>query len=80
MLDFELYSIYTEDDEWRGSDKEFFCSYNDAYNARMKYGNWYRPLGDIWIKHYDKTGCHCLEEWAINVDGSIRKHFGCGNI
>ncbi len=55
MLDFELYSIYTEDDEYRGSNKEFFYSYDDAYAARMQYANWYRPNGDVWIRRYDKT-------------------------
>lgn len=75
MLNFELYSIHIEDDEWHSSDKEFFTSYEDAYAARMKYANWYRPNGDVWIRRYDKTGCHCIEEWAIEADGTCRKHF-----
>lgn len=75
MLDFEIYSIYTEDDERRGSDKEYFHSYNDAYAARMNYANWYRPNGDVWIRHYDKTGCHCIEEWHIDHDGGIIRHY-----
>ena len=47
MLDFELYSICTEDDEYRSSNKEYFYSYDDAYAARMNYANWYRPNGDV---------------------------------
>lgn len=75
MLDFELYSIYTEDDERRGSNKEYFHNYDDAYAARMNYANWYRPNGDVWIRHYDKMGSHCLEEWAIDADGGIIRHY-----
>ena len=76
MLSFELYSIYTEDDEYRGSNKEFFYSYDEAYAARVKYANWYRPNGDVWIRHYDKTGAHCIEEWHVDRDGSIIRRYG----
>lgn len=74
MLDFQPYSIYTEDDEYRGSNKEFFYSYDEAYAARRKYANWYRPNGDVWIRRYDKTGAHCIQEWHVDVNGSIVKH------
>ncbi len=75
MLDFELYSIHTEDNERESSNKEYFHSYDDAYAARMNYANWYRPNGDVWIKHYDNTGCHCIEEWHIDCDGSIIDYY-----
>lgn len=75
MLDFELYSIYTTDDERRGSDKEYFYSYNDAYAARMNYANWFYPDGDVWIRHYDKTGRNFIEEWHIDCDGDIIKYY-----
>lgn len=75
MLNFELYSIYTEDDEYRGCNKEYFHNYDDAYAARMNYANWYRPNGDVWIRHYDKTGCHRIEEWHIDYDGGIKSQY-----
>jgi len=78
MLDFELYSICTEDDEYRSSNKEYFYSYDDAYAARMNYANWYRPNGDVWIRHYDKSGCRCLEEWHIDYDGGTIRYYPWG--
>ena len=75
MLDFELYSIYTEDDERRGSDKEYFYTYDSAYEARMKYANWFCYNGDVWIRRYDKSGRRCLERWHINKEGNITQHY-----
>ena len=75
MLNFELYSIYTSDNEYNGSDKELFMSYEEAYAARMNYANWWSEDGDIWIRHFDKNGRSMLEEWHINPEGRIVDHY-----
>lgn len=53
MLKQDIYAIYTEDDERRGSIKELFSSFEEAMEARCKYANFFRPKGDVWIYTYD---------------------------
>ena len=52
MINIDIYSINTEKSEYSSSDDEWFASFEEAVANRMKYANWYRPNGDIWIKHY----------------------------
>ena len=75
MLNTDLYSIYTTYDEYRGRDREYFYTFEEAIQSRMKYNNWWSPMGDVYIRHYDKTGAHYVEEWHIDSDGTIKTYF-----
>lgn len=72
MLNKDIYAIYTEDDERRGSVKELFFSFEDAMETRYKYANWCCPKGDIWIKLF-KAGNPFRNSysWHINPKGKI---------
>lgn len=72
MLKNDIYAIYTNDDDRRGSIKELFYSFNDAMEARYCYANWYCEKGDIWIKQYKaNTKFSCSHSWHINKNGNI---------
>jgi hypothetical protein len=72
----DYYAIYIETDERGGREVDYFETFEEAMDNRMKYANWYRPNGDVWIRHYDKTGAHCIEEWHIDYDGSTIRRYG----
>ena len=74
MLNFDLYAIYTEDNERNGSIKEFFTSFNEAKANRFKYANWFCPKGDVWINRYD-AGFHESYSCRINENGDIVSEF-----
>jgi hypothetical protein len=46
----DYYAIYIETDERSGREVEYFETFNDAMDNRMKYANWFCQQGDIWIK------------------------------
>lgn len=76
MLNFDLYAIYTEKNEYNGSIDELFTSFEEAMEQRMKYANWFREKGCVWIKKFPaKEKFHTIEEWLINADGTIAKHY-----
>ena len=77
MLKFDLYAIYTEDNEYGGSIKEFFSSFEEAMENRMNYANWWCPNGTVWIKKYpaNRKEFYASERWYINADGTIDRHY-----
>ena len=76
MLDFDLFAICTEKNEYSSSVDELYASFEEAMEHRMEYANWWRPYGDVWIKRY-KAGetFHACEEWHIKEDGTIKSHY-----
>ena len=76
MLDFpDFYAICTEKDERHSSNDEYFRTYEEALNNRMKYANWFCPNGNVWIKKLDGKTLKCLEEWHINEKGEIINYY-----
>ena len=76
MLNFDLYAIYTDDNERNGSIKEFFHSFEEAKKNRFKYANWFCPKGNIWISKYKAgTTFHPCYEWHIHEDGHIMSEY-----
>ena len=71
----DYYAIEIETDEYHASEVEYFENFIDAINNRMKYANWFRPQGDIWIKRKSGKSPEVLEEWHIYSDGSIGSHY-----
>ena len=72
MLNFDIYSIYTDDNERNGSNKEFFLTLTEAIENRFNYSNWYRPKGDVWIHLYKGNSKFvCSHKWHILPDGTI---------
>ena len=74
MLDKVIYAIATEKDERRCTEDEWFISFEDAMANRMKYANWFRPNGHVWIKKH-KGGPRVSEEWLIDETGNIESHY-----
>lgn len=76
MLNFDLYAIYTDKNERNGSIDEFFTSFEEAMQNRMKYANWWCPRGNVWIKKIPaQSKYRTSEEWLINADGTIASHY-----
>lgn len=75
MLDFDIYAINTEDDEYKSSDKEFYLSFDEAMKNRFKYSNWYRKNGNVWIKRYQAGIPHAVELWKVNEDGTFDAYY-----
>lgn len=71
----DYYAIYIETDERSGREVEYFETFNDAMDNRMKYANWFCPQGDIWIKRKSGKSPVVVEEWHINSDGTIYSHY-----
>lgn len=84
MIDKVIYEIAVEESEYGCTHgKEWFDSFEDALNSRMKYANlnsrmkyanWYRPRGSVWIRKY-KGSPIVSEEWLINPDGTIESYY-----
>lgn len=76
MLNFDLYAIYTTDNEYNGSIKEYFVSFEDAMNNRMKYADWWSPNGRVTIKKFpaNSSMTYASESWDIHEDGRIIKY------
>ena len=75
MTDKVIYAIAVEEGERGGTrSQEWFDSFEDAVNSRMKYANWYRPRGSVWIQKH-KGSPIVSEEWLINPDGTIESHY-----
>lgn len=80
MLDKVIYEIAVEVDEsGRTHGREWFDSFEDAVNNRMKYSNWFRPKGSVWIRKH-KGSPVVSEEWLINPDGTIKSHYDWDNL
>ena len=76
MLNFDLYAIYTEKNERDGSVDELFSSFEEAMQHRMKYSNWWREKGNVWIKKFPAKGTFAYNErWLINADGTVAQHY-----
>ena len=76
MLNIDIYSIYTTDNEYSGSNKEFFTSFDDAMEARYKYANWWSSEGDISIKLYKANSpFRCSHTWHISPEGKITEEY-----
>lgn len=71
----DYYAIAIETDEYHTSEVEYFETFNDAMDNRMKYANWFCPQGDIWIKRKSGKSPVVVEEWHINSDGTIYSHY-----
>lgn len=76
MVKFDYYAIYIETSERDGEIVDIFNTFEECMKERMKYANWYRPKGNIWIYHIN-NGNNFLpsEEWYINEDGKIQNHY-----
>lgn len=77
MLSFDLYAIYTTDNEWSGSIKEVFPSFKEAMANRMKYANWWTANGNVKIQKFtaNERNFSASEEWDIDADGTISRHY-----
>ena len=76
MLNFDLYAIWTSDNEYGGSIKEFFTSFKEAVEHRMEYANWWCSNGNICIEKYPAgSDFRASDKWYINPDGTIQDHF-----
>lgn len=76
MLDFDLFSIYTTTDEYRGKDHELFLSFEEAMAAREKYANWYCKPGDVYIRRFAAGRISMPKEtWHVCEDGHIDFHY-----
>ena len=75
MLNFDLYAIYTTSDEFRGNIREYFTSFEDAMNHRLKYANWFCDYGDVYIYHYKANTVRECEQWHVLADGKIIEHY-----
>lgn len=72
MLNKDIYAIYTTSDEFRGSVRELFNTFDDAMNSRFKYSNWYCDAGDVYIQLYKKERPYFPSiEWHIGSDGHL---------
>lgn len=72
MLNKDIYAIYTENDDRSGTTKELFFSFEEAKENRFKYGNWFRPNGDVWIDLYKAEKLfYPSHRWHILPDGTI---------
>ena len=49
MVKFDYYAIYIETSGNNGEIVDIFSSFDDCMQKRMKYANWCRPNGNIWI-------------------------------
>lgn len=76
MLNFpDFYMIVVETDERHSCNVEPFATWKEAMAARMKYANWYRPNGDVWIHKISGKSLKTLEDWHIEADGSVASHY-----
>lgn len=76
MLNKDVYAIYTDNDERRGSVKELFFSFDEAMEARYKYANWFCPKGYVSIKLYKANSpFRCSHTWHINPEGEITEEY-----
>lgn len=71
----DYYAIYIETDERSGREVDYFETFEEAMDNRMKYANWWRPNGDIWIRKKSGNKNRTIEEWHIDSDGYIANHF-----
>ena len=71
----DYYAIYIETDERSGREVDYFETFEEAMDNRMKYANWYRPNGDIWICKKSGNRNRKIEEWHIDSAGYIVDHF-----
>lgn len=72
MLDRDIYAIYTDDNEYGGTVKELYQSFDEAKNDRFKYSNWFRDNGDVWIRLYSANGgFKCSHSWHILPNGRV---------
>ena len=74
MIDKVIYAIATEQDEYRRTEDEWFDSFEDAMANRMKYANWFRPKGNVWICKHNGSP-RVSEEWLINETGEVESHY-----
>ncbi len=76
MLNKDVYAIYTSDDEYSGSVKELYDSFEEAKKDRHKYANWFCPKGDVRIKLFKANApFRCCHTWRIRPDGTIECEF-----
>lgn len=76
MLNFpDFYMIVVETSEHHTRNAEPFATGEEAMAARMKYANWFRPNGDVWIHKISGKSLKDLEHWHINAEGSINSHY-----
>ena len=71
----DFYAIEVEVDECHSTQEEYFETYEEAFKNRMKYANWYRPQGDVWIVKMCGKTLRKIEEWHINASGKAVSHY-----
>lgn len=71
----DFYAISIEVDERNSKEVEYFETFEEAKENRMRYANWWRPNGDVWILH--KNGCtlRTAESWHIDSNGMVVSHY-----
>lgn len=75
----DYYAIYIETNERDGREVDYFETFEEAMNNRMKYANWYCPNGDIWICKKSGKRNITIEEWHIDSAGYTVNHFKWGD-
>lgn len=77
MLNYpDFYQIEVEINERDSEKRESFLTFEEAMKNRMKFANWWRPNGDVWIlKISGKDLISCLETWHVNEKGEIISHY-----
>lgn len=76
MVKLDIYAIYVETSERGGQVVDLYNSFEECMEHRMEFANWWRPNGDIWIKHYSGGKNFCPDEdWHIGEEGNIISHY-----
>lgn len=76
MLNFpDFYQIEVEINERDSAKREPFLTFEEAMENRMKFANWWRPNGDVWILKISGKDLSCLETWHVNEKGEITSHY-----
>lgn len=75
MTPFDLYSIYTLNENEHGVVREMFLTFEDAKAARLKYKNAGSGAGDVYIERY-VNGFHIMSQiWHVTADGMVHELF-----
>lgn len=75
MTPFDLYGIYTLNENERGTVREMFLTFEDAKAARLKYQNAGSGAGDVYIERFVNGIYKMNQVWHITADGAVHELF-----
>lgn len=74
MINSIIYAIATEKSEYSCTEDEWFASFEEAMTNRMKYSNWFRQKGNVWIYKHEGSP-RVSESFLIDETGKITDHY-----